>query len=461
MVQRIYNRRIITLTQKRFIKSLSKSIKDTSAWWIPYNYVTALQPNFNDTAPMGWLTPGDTSRTFIVTPSAKEWILFNKQQTGFYRVHYDEHNLKLLSAELNSANYTVIHVINRAALLDDTFEFFEQGLVKSHLFFGLFEYMRRETEFVPWKVAGNIVNKLALLLSGSNRYLQLKAYLMQILEEPFHAIGIDDLDDEPMLRKFTRTVVVNLACEFEVKACLNSTYAVFSDFLHSGRPIRPNRIGFIYANGIRNATDVEVNRLWYHLNNTRETDERLEIIGSFAYVQNRDLLDEYIVKTVHVDAVDALNKEERNALFDAIIKRSEYGLRLGMRLLRNHPMDTKQYLNEPSDIVNRLAARVVTSAAREKVRSCCHDKNHKILIFFRFLQFYDLLVILKTTEHITESEAGIAKQIADENFLWLDQHQKSIEKWLSNPHKSAASSLCSWKTQPLFYLTALFLIKLL
>lgn len=366
MVQRIYNRRIITLTQKRYLTPRA-IINDDTAWWIPYNYVTALQPNFNDTAPMGWLTPNDKSKTFIVTPSAKEWILFNKQQTGFYRVHYDEHNFKLISAELNSVNYTVIHSINRAALLDDSFEFFEQGLLKPHLFFGLFNYLKRETEFAPWKAASVIVNKLSLLLSGSNRYLQLKAYLMQILEDPFNAIGIEDVSDDSMGKKFTRTIVTNLACEFEVKSCLNSTYLAFNDFLHTGRALQPNQFGFIYSNGIRNATDVEVNRLWYHLNDTHEPDQRLEIVASFAFVQNRDLLDEYITKTIREDSENAMSKRERNVLFDAIIDRSEYGLMLGIRLLRNHPLDIKQYLNDIGTIVNRLASRVVTSTSHEKV----------------------------------------------------------------------------------------------
>jgi aminopeptidase N len=53
----------------------------TSKWYIPINYATLTNPNFNTTFPSHWLKP-DTERLVINGVDPNDWIIFNIQQTS-------------------------------------------------------------------------------------------------------------------------------------------------------------------------------------------------------------------------------------------------------------------------------------------------------------------------------------------------------------------------------------------
>ena len=46
-------------------------------------------------------------------PAANRWVIFNVQETGYYKVNYDEQNWNMISSQLTS-DHGAIHAINRA-----------------------------------------------------------------------------------------------------------------------------------------------------------------------------------------------------------------------------------------------------------------------------------------------------------------------------------------------------------
>jgi aminopeptidase N len=52
-------------------------------------------------------------------PDSNQWVIFNSQLAGLYKVKYDDRNYKLIVETLNSDNYTNIDKINRAILIND------------------------------------------------------------------------------------------------------------------------------------------------------------------------------------------------------------------------------------------------------------------------------------------------------------------------------------------------------
>lgn len=364
IVERNYDKNTVMLRQRRYLTP--KGIgQDNSSWWIPYNFATANNSNFVETTPMGWLTPHEQHKYVSVNSSLNEWILFNKQQTGYYRVLYDKHNYKLLSKQLNGDNFTVIHRLNRAQLLDDTFEFVEQGIVSVSTFFRLFSYLSRENEYAPWQTASVILEKMVRLLRSRPCYPRLQAYLIDLLTEPYLDIGIDDRWNEPILKRPTRTNIANLACEIGVPSCQRATYLQLRLVLFHGYFLHPNLHGFVYANGIRNASISEVEQLWLYLNTSRVDDERLAIVSGFGRVKTIDLLPDYLSKTIQ--DTSALSKTERIALFNSIVVRDEYGLSLAIRFVAENGEQINKQLQDLNKVVMSMAARVVTPDARARV----------------------------------------------------------------------------------------------
>ena len=54
-------------------------------------------------------------------PSKREWVIFNIQQTGFYRINYDIENWMAIKDQL-LLNHKIIHNLNRAQIIDDAFQ---------------------------------------------------------------------------------------------------------------------------------------------------------------------------------------------------------------------------------------------------------------------------------------------------------------------------------------------------
>lgn len=368
IVERDYDKNSVMLRQRRYLTPKS-AVNDNTTWWIPYNYVTARNPNFVETTTMDWLNPREYIKIIAVNATLNDWLIFNKQQTGFYRILYDKHNYKLLIKQLNSDNFAVIHRLNRAQLLDDSFDFVGQKVLPIATFFRLFNYLKRETDFAPWHVANNIASNLIRLLRETNIYQRLRSHIAELLNDPYNRIGVENHWNEAILLKQTREIIINLACQFGVTACERATHLQLKLVLFNNYTLHPNMYVYVYGNGIRNATDKEVNVLWHHFNKTLEKDERSAIIAGFGRIQNRTLLQDYLRKTIEDDNLGGLSRAERMTLFVSIVESSEYGLLLGIDLIKRYPLDAIKRLSNLDNIVTILAKCVTTPNARTKVSS--------------------------------------------------------------------------------------------
>lgn len=87
--------------------------------------------------------------------------------TGYYRVNYDNKNWRKISSYLRYNNYTNIHVLNRAAFIDDVYHFIMKGELEIPIFFDIIKYLRRETNFVAWYPMFNILSYMSDFMKQS------------------------------------------------------------------------------------------------------------------------------------------------------------------------------------------------------------------------------------------------------------------------------------------------------
>lgn len=70
---------------------------------------------------------------------------------GYYRVNYEADNWRNIADYLHDFNnYTKIHVLNRAQIIDDAFYFLVRGQLELSVFLKLSDYLRQETDYVAW-----------------------------------------------------------------------------------------------------------------------------------------------------------------------------------------------------------------------------------------------------------------------------------------------------------------------
>jgi len=80
--------------------------------------------------------------------------------TGYYRVNYDPTNWQRIAAYLNSDNYKKIHILNRAQIIDDVYNFMMEKELDFPMFLNITSYLWQETEHMPWFSMLQILPKL-------------------------------------------------------------------------------------------------------------------------------------------------------------------------------------------------------------------------------------------------------------------------------------------------------------
>ncbi|XP_029674824.1 aminopeptidase N-like [Formica exsecta] len=138
---------------------------DEKQYYIPLTFTTETSLDFNATWSSIWLTPSYSKYEFVFEKD--QWIIFNIQQTGYYRVNYDTDNWRRIARYLNSEEYGNIHVLNRAQIIDDAFHFAVKKKLDFSIFWQLAKYLVKETDYIAWypmlKVLEFISNIFAFL----------------------------------------------------------------------------------------------------------------------------------------------------------------------------------------------------------------------------------------------------------------------------------------------------------
>ena len=85
-VRRNYDDKSARVSQERFLVSKKNKSSDSSSytWWVPLTF-TNPEVGFNKTYSKTWLKAGEKSRLVSGLPESLTPVIFNVQQTGYYR----------------------------------------------------------------------------------------------------------------------------------------------------------------------------------------------------------------------------------------------------------------------------------------------------------------------------------------------------------------------------------------
>lgn len=148
-----YSTGSLHISQKPYFMDRFHQSSVVAKWFIPLNIATQDNPNFDDTnVHEGLFLKGDSNKTVLITEiehfNPEKWFIINKQQTGYYRVNYDENNWNRIIQQLKT-DHTKIHVLNRAQLIDDAFSLVKSNHLSYDIAIKLIVYLKNEREYVP------------------------------------------------------------------------------------------------------------------------------------------------------------------------------------------------------------------------------------------------------------------------------------------------------------------------
>jgi aminopeptidase N len=146
-VTRDYAGQTALVAQQRF------GVDGAEQWIVPLTWTTEAQLDFDTQTPSAWLMTAETQLE-VGVPPADQWLLLNVQQTAYYRVNYDQANWDMLFAFLEDPNTAgLIHPLNRAQILDDSFALAKFGHLPYTTALSSTKYLSHETTMGPWMAA--------------------------------------------------------------------------------------------------------------------------------------------------------------------------------------------------------------------------------------------------------------------------------------------------------------------
>lgn len=194
----------VKVQQERFLGSVKKDVR--SIWPIPLTYISSS----NGTRSLYWVNQREDNFT---TRNSFQWILFNVDQMGYYRVNYDSNSWKVIGQVLKS-NYKTFSWGNRAQLINDAFDMARVNYIRDFsLVLDLLHFYQNETEHSPWVVFDIHISVLRSRLSGFKVYKNFENFMNFLLTDQRKRV-LNERYEKPTER-LARKVILKNSCELE------------------------------------------------------------------------------------------------------------------------------------------------------------------------------------------------------------------------------------------------------
>ncbi|XP_021706992.1 glutamyl aminopeptidase [Aedes aegypti] len=337
-VQRVYSEGKVILSQNGSEKVL------------PYNFATK-SSHFDQLGPFQWLTTSNETLKFDVPED--HWILFNKEQFGFYRVNYDQRNWELIIQALQT-NASSIHRVSRMQLLDDALHFVKNDQLDVSILLNLLTYLRNETCYDVWYDAYIVLKTWYYREMDPPQVV--KDFFVHIIEPYYQSFASQDINQSnPQMELHIQSKIADLACWFGKKDCLQQARSRFQQAVSKNIPVEPNWARMTYCYGLHNASDDELE--WLLTKNKKQHS------CPIAYLRCVD--NEKHLRRALTELKKMSNPEKIAAFVSAL---DENGFKLFHSLLKNEP-----------DLVQVLGSSTIELALERVSKSTKSSKTLKLI----------------------------------------------------------------------------------
>ncbi|XP_060534752.1 aminopeptidase N-like isoform X2 [Cylas formicarius] len=308
---------------------------------------------------MLWLSPSE-QRAIIPLDSSDSWVILNNQQTGFYRVMYDDFLLENISKALQQPNFDGISEMNRAQIVNDLFSFGEGNKTKYSMIFDLLDYLKNEVDFLPWTAAFSafldIFNNISVY--ESVLMYKIRVYLVCLLEKVYTTIPINaPVPDDNQYFAMKQSTVSEWACRLGYPSCLEDARPLFEDYKH-GKTINSHVKYGVLCNCVRYAANDSYFKFFVEQYVKSEDDEEQKyIISILTCTQDSDSVQLLLNWTLNNSSVlKAINHGVE--IYIDLIFSSPHDLQLTLQFIKqNIEVLVKVYGKEMYDVILNMVDR--------------------------------------------------------------------------------------------------------
>ncbi|XP_021954471.1 endoplasmic reticulum aminopeptidase 2 [Folsomia candida] len=370
-------------------------------WYIPLTYVTDLKPR---SMQLVWMNRTDYE--FSMSFRA-EWIKFNVNQTGFYRVQYEGQLWDSLIKVLLT-NPFILSPTDRASLIDDAFTLCKAGLVDANIPLELSQYLSKETEYVPWATALEHFRSWSKVLYERKAHRPLIQYVQKLTEPIYKKVGWADSGTH--LFKLLRGEVLSTTIHCENKDAEKEAMARFDNWMKKGVRVPPNLREVVYSAGVKYGGVTGWDYCWSKYNSSRVPSEKKILLKAMGSAADPWLLQQYLEACLDREVVRP--QDVRTVL--GVVAANPSGRLLAWRHLRAHWLTFQSMFGEGSFTMGSLITAVVGHFSNE-------------FDYREVTDFFSDKDVGSGTRALNQSLETIRL-----NMHWLQNNEDDIEKWLQS-----------------------------
>lgn len=323
------NKKSFTVKQERFLLK-DRNIANTELLYtVPISYTTSDEKNFADTTPKFFLEATKSPVTFNLQNSIN-WIILNIQESGYYRVNYDDSTWDAIHKALHSANWGSIHELNRAQIVDDLLNFARADILKYDKALEVLEYLESETNYLPWTSAFNGFSYINIRLGSDTK--EFAEYIRELTKRVYEKLGFVEKTSDSTLDIYNRAKVLSWSCKFGNEECISKSKEYFAKI--NTTPVPVNIRSVVYCNAMRYGNETDYNILFNKFLTSNSATEETMILNTLGCVKDEKLVRKYFFAILSDDirrqdkssALSSLyteNNENVGTVFDLVTENFE------------------------------------------------------------------------------------------------------------------------------------------
>lgn len=368
----------------------SFGVNQTEALWnIPLTYMTS-----DMELHLKWINQTE----IIIDVSTDDWVLFNVDRVGYYRVNYDTILWNHLINKLTSDEFNEIPTSNRAALINDAFNLALSKKISYSTSFNLISYILREQNLAPWKVVHEELKFLDAMLFNSQIYQMFKSFVIELIS-PFLTEVLTTENHK------LKSIIIFWACQMKIEECTNFVNNLLPEYLENPISFRPNDREMVLCNAIKlinqeSAFDELISKM------LSIDGDRSEWISGLSCIEEGYWLTKFLLLAYNQE-LNLTSVDRRKILIHAL-KNHKYGTMAGVDLLAR-----KTFILSEGEIQFIL----------EEVIKRFWDRN-----------------LLTTFENTNLNQIEIYVNLAKDKLDWLSTNRNEIENWLTSWHETTIAT---------------------
>ncbi|XP_072751782.1 aminopeptidase N-like isoform X2 [Anoplolepis gracilipes] len=267
------------------------------AFWVLVTYASQNNPNFGDLRMPLYdervMVLSSSRPAYQVSVKDNGWVIFNLRQVGYYRVNYDPENWQKIAKYLNSTEYTKIHVLNRAKIIDDAFYFLINGQLNSSVFWNLTSYLGHETNYIAWYPMIKAFEHMSSIIPFPDEGIQnIKEKIKNILANLLEKIKYEEDPEERDLTKCLRQEAIKWLCILGDWNCHIEAYGKIMRIVYKSDTNKylPWWKEWIYCKGLILAKSEDWRDVKEHLRKKYNNDRFLEFLAC----ASSEIMEEYL-----------------------------------------------------------------------------------------------------------------------------------------------------------------------